>query len=135
MAGYLYLVVTRSKSPSSEVIGLFTNKAYNHVSIAFERELQTIISYNGGDRLEPPGLNSEILTGLTRRSGLTVLLYRLPATPAQKRIILDKIYEINSEGSAYNLLGLLFKASYLPNIMFYSPVYLYNVGVCWSELF
>ena len=26
MAGYLYLVVTRSKSPSSEVIGLFTNK-------------------------------------------------------------------------------------------------------------
>lgn len=118
--GYLYLVITKSKSPSSEVIGLFTNRAYNHVSISFDRELQTIISYNGGDKLEPPGLNSEILKGLTRRNGSTVLLYRLPATPAQKKIILDKVYEINSEGSAYNLLGLLFKASYQPNIMFCS---------------
>lgn len=117
---YLYLVITKSKSPSSEVIGLFTNRAYNHVSISFDRELQTIISYNGGDKLEPPGLNSEILKGLTRRNGSTVLLYRLPATPAQKKIILDKVYEINREGSAYNLLGLLFKASYQPNIMFCS---------------
>lgn len=118
--GYLYLVITKSKSPSSEVIGLFTNRAYNHVSISFDRELQTIISYNGGDKLEPPGLNSEILKGLTRRNGSTVFLYRLPATPDQKKIILDKVHEINSEGSAYNLLGLLFKASYQPNIMFCS---------------
>ena len=118
--GYIYLVITKSKSPSSEVIGLFTNRAYNHVSISFDRELQTIISYNGGDKLGPPGLNSEILKGLTRRNGSTVLLYRLPATPAQKKIILDKVHEINSEGSAYNLLGLLFKASYRPNIMFCS---------------
>lgn len=118
--GYLYLVITKSKSPSSEVIGLFTNQPYNHVSISFDRDLQTIISYNGGDKVEPPGLNPELLKGLTRRSGSVVLLYRLPAAPEQKRIILNKVHEINSEGSAYNLLGLLFKFSYQPNIMFCS---------------
>lgn len=35
-------------------------------------------------------------------------------------MILNKVHEINDEGSAYNLLGLLFKTSYQPNIMFCS---------------
>lgn len=118
--GYLYVVLTKSQSPSSEVIGLFTNRTYNHVSISFDRELRTIISYNGGDKLEPPGLNPEILKGLTKRNGSTVLLYRLPATPKQKQLILNKVHEINDEGNAYNLLGLLLKTSYQPNIMFCS---------------
>lgn len=118
--GYLYLVVTKTKSLSAEVIGLFTNRPYNHVSISFDRELRTIISYNGGDKPEPPGLNPELLKELTKRNGASVLLYRLPASSGQKRMILNKVHEINSEGSAYNLLGLLFKASYQPNIMFCS---------------
>lgn len=118
--GYLYLVLTKTGSLSSEVIGLFTNRSYNHISISFDRELQTIISYNGGDKLEPPGLNPELVKGLTKRSGAIILLYRLPASYEQKRRILNKVHEINSEGSAYNLLGLLFKFSYQPNIMFCS---------------
>lgn len=118
--GYLYLVITKTKSPSSEVIGLFTNRPYNHVSISFDRELRTIVSYNGGEKLEPPGLNPEILKGLTKRSGSMVLLYRLSATHDQKQAMLNKVYEINCEGSAYNLLGLFFKSSCQPNIMFCS---------------
>lgn len=59
--GCLYLVLTRSKSAASEMIGLFTNKEYNHVSIAFDCDLFTIISYNGGERVEPPGLNPELV--------------------------------------------------------------------------
>lgn len=69
--GYFYLVITKSKSPSSEVSALFTNRPYNHVSISFDRELRTIIGYNGGDKLEPPALNPEILKGLTKRNGST----------------------------------------------------------------
>lgn len=118
--GSLYLIITKTKSPSSEVIGLFTNRPFNHVSISFDRELRTIISYNGGSKLEPPGLNPEMLKGLTKRDGSTVLLYQLPATHAQKQAMLNKVYEINSEGSAYNLLGLLLKTSFQPNIMFCS---------------
>lgn len=118
--GYLYLIITKSKSPSGEAIGLFTNRPYNHVSISFDRELQTIVSYNGGDKPEPPGLNPEILKGLTKRNGSAVLVYRLPATRDQKQAILNKVHEINSEGSAYNLLGLVTKSSYQPNIMFCS---------------
>lgn len=117
---YIYLVVAKTKTAPSEVIGLFTNKQYNHISISFDQELLTAISYNGGEKILPPGLNPELLGRLTQNNGSAVMVYKLPATGRQKRIILDKIKEINTEGSAYNLLGLVFKFSYKPNIMFCS---------------
>ncbi len=118
--GYIYLILTKSKSASSEMIGLFTDKPYNHVSLSFDRELRTIISYNGGEHITPPGLNPELVEQLARREGASILLYQLPATYQQKQIILDKIRTINREGSAYNLLGLLLKTTPQPNIMFCS---------------
>lgn len=118
--GYIYIVITKSKAVQSDIIGLFTNQEYNHVSLSFDKELNTIISYNGGDRVNPPGLNAELLETLTERNGSAVIIYRLPATAEQKNIMLEKIREINNEGSAYNLLGLVFKTSQKPNIMFCS---------------
>lgn len=118
--GYVYLVITRSKSASSEIIGLFTNKQYNHVSLSFDKDLNTIISYNGGEKIAPPGLNPEVVAQLTKREGASIIVYRLPATYEQKQIMLDKIHEINNEGSAYNLLGLILKVTPQPNIMFCS---------------
>lgn len=118
--GYIYLVITKTKSASSEVIGLFTNKQYNHVSISFDKGLHTAISYNGGSKITPPGLNPDLLERLTQNNGSTVIVYRLPATCEQKCIIIDKVRQINTEGSAYNLLGLVTKRSYQPNIMFCS---------------
>lgn len=49
--GYIYIVITKSKSTSSEVIGLFTNRPYNHVSLSFDSRLNTIVSYNGGNKV------------------------------------------------------------------------------------
>lgn len=118
--GYVYLIITKSKSASSEVIGLFTNKQYNHVSLSFDKELNTIVSYNGGEKIAPPGLNPEVVTQLTKREGASIILYRLPATYEQKKMMLDKLHKINSEGSAYNILGLLLKVTPQPNIMFCS---------------
>lgn len=118
--GYIYIVVTKTKSVPSDVIGLFTNREFNHVSLSFDAELKTIISYNGGDRASPPGLNAELLQTLTQRNGSAVIVYRLPASAAQKKIMLQKIQEIDSKGSAYNLLGLVLKTSQKPNIMFCS---------------
>lgn len=117
---YIYLVVTSSKSLPSDVIGLFTKKEYNHVSLAFDEQLDTIISYNGGQRAVPPGLNTELLAALTQRDGSAILVYRLPAAAEQKRSLIEKVRKINAEGSAYNLLGLVFKGSVKPNIMFCS---------------
>lgn len=118
--GYMYLVITKSKSASSEVIGLFTNRQYNHVSLSFDRELHTIISYNGGEKVTPPGLNSEVIEQLTKRDGASIIVYQLSASYEQKQAILDKIRKINHEGSAYNLLGLVLKITPQPNIMFCS---------------
>ena len=48
------------------------------------------------------------------------MVYRLNAPKQQKQIMIEKIQQINREGSAYNLLGLVFKYSFKPNIMFCS---------------
>lgn len=127
--GYIYIVITKSKSLSSDVIGLFTDKEYNHVSLSFDAQLRTIISYNGGQQAVPPGLNAELIENLTRRNGSAILVYRLPADAEQKNIIIQKIYQINSEGSAYNLLGLAIKGSMKPNIMFCSQ-FVYTMLKC-----
>lgn len=119
-SGYVYLVITRTMSLPSELIGLITNRPYNHISISFDEQLKTLISYNGGQRVVPPGLNPEVLDMLTQKTGSAVLVYKLKASAEQKKLMIDKIREINSEGSAYNLLGLVLKFQYKPNIMFCS---------------
>lgn len=124
--GYLYLALVQSKSPAGEVIGLFTNRTYNHVSLSFDRDLRTLVSYNGGQGGQAPGLNPETVKGLLEHQGASVLLYRLPATSHQKQIVLRRLGKINQEGSAYNLLGLVFQFSYRPNIMFCSQ-FVYGV--------
>lgn len=117
---YIYIVLTNSKSAANGLIGAFTNKEYNHVSLAFDKELNTIVSYNGGGHITPPGLNYEFLSMLCSRPQASVLVYSLPAASEQKQIIIDKIKKINNDGSAYNLLGLMFRFSFKPNIMFCS---------------
>ena len=94
--GYVYLVLAQSKSPAGEVIGLFTHRDYNHISLALDADLDTLVSYNGGEGIAFPGLNRETVPGLAR------------------------LGKINQEGSAYNLLGLLFPVAWQPNQMFCS---------------
>lgn len=118
--GYIYLVLAQSKSPAGEVIGLFTHRDYNHISLALDADLDTLVSYNGGEGIAFPGLNRETVPGLARRAGASLLVYRLPATRHQKQIILRRLGKINQEGSAYNLLGLLFSVAWQPNQMFCS---------------
>lgn len=116
----VYLVVSNTGSPASEIISAFTQKQYNHVSLAFDHDLATIISYNGGDNVYPPGMNAENLEFFHQKPDASVLVYRLPVTRHQKQLMIDKIAEINREGSAYNVVGLVAKHSYRPNIMFCS---------------
>lgn len=117
---HIYLVISNTGSNASEIISLFTQKQYNHASLSFDAELKTIISYNGGEKVYPPGLNAEMVEAFHKKADASVLIYRLATTRAQKQQIIDKVQEINTTGSAYNLLGLVTKHSYRPNIMFCS---------------
>lgn len=117
---YLYLVISNTGSPASEIISTFTQKQYNHASLAFDRNLETIISYNGGERVYPPGLNHEMIEYFNKKEGASIIVYRLPCTQQQKQMLIDKVKEINTEGSAYNLMGLILRHSHKPNIMFCS---------------
>ena len=74
--GYVYLVLAQSKSPAGEVIGLFTHRDYNHISLALDADLDTLVSYNGGEGIAFPGLNRETVPGLARRAGASLLVYR-----------------------------------------------------------
>jgi hypothetical protein len=117
---HVYIVISNTGSVASEIISVFTQRQYNHASLSFDMDLNTIISYNGGERLYPPGLNHEMLEFFNKKPGASILIYSLACSRRQKKRILDKVEEINREGSAYNLMGLVLKYSHKPNIMFCS---------------
>lgn len=123
---HLYIIISSTGSPASELISLFTNKAYNHVSLSFDRDLKTIISYNGGENVSPPGLNVEQLEFFNKKDDASILVYKIAAPKEKKQLAIDKIREINETGSAYNLVGLVTKVSLRPNIMFCSQ-FVYNI--------
>lgn len=117
---HIYIVLTDSGSPASELISVFTKKQFNHASLSFDSELKTIISYNGGQNVYRPGLNHELIECFNNKADASIMVYRLKTTKAQKEKMIEKVRDINREGSAYNLLGLVFKYSFRPNIMFCS---------------
>lgn len=117
---FVYIVVSDTGSPASEIIGSVTRKVYNHVSLSFDQGLDTIISYNGGENIYPPGLNAEVIDFFHKKEEASILIYRLPVTREQKTNMLQIVRKINAEGSAYNMVGLVTHHSYKPNIMFCS---------------
>ncbi|MDR1220125.1 MAG: hypothetical protein LBK73_11050 [Treponema sp.] len=116
----VYIIISNTGSPASEIISMFTKKQYNHASLSFDRELKTIISYNGGENIYPPGLNMEMIKYFNKKEESSIIVYSLPISVEKKKMIIEKIKEINAEGNAYNLFGLALKFSFKPNIMFCS---------------
>ncbi|GAB2558945.1 hypothetical protein [Gracilibacillus alcaliphilus] len=123
---HLYIIISSTGSPASELISVFTQKVYNHVSLSFDRDLKTILSYNGGEKVSPPGLNQEQLAQFHKKEDAEILVYSLKVSKEQKQKIIDKVKEINETGSAYNFVGLVTKFSIRPNIMFCSQ-FVYNM--------
>jgi len=117
---YIYIVISNTGSAQSDIITLFTKKRFTHASLSFDYDLKTIVGYNGGEKVYPPGLNQDIIEYYSEKSDASMIVYKLPCTREQKEIMLDKIREINQKGSAYNLVGLVFKYSHKPNIMYCS---------------
>ncbi|MFQ3861424.1 hypothetical protein [Staphylococcus xylosus] len=82
---YIYIVISSTGSSASEVISLFTHKIYNHVSLSFDKDLKTTISYNGGEKLTQPGLNSEQIISFNKKSDASIMVYKLATTIKQKK--------------------------------------------------
>ena len=126
---YMYIVISNTGSPASEVLSIFTRKQYNHASLSFDADLKTIISYNGGERVYPPGLNREMVEYFHKKSDSSIIVYKLSAMRGQKEKILEQIHTINEQGSAYNILGLVLKSAYKSNILFCSQ-FVYKMLKC-----
>jgi hypothetical protein len=116
----MYIIISNTGSPASGIISMFTGKQYNHASLSFDRELKTIISYNGGENLYPPGLNMEMISYFNKKQDSSIIVYSLPASADKKKMIIEKVRKINAEGNAYNLAGLVLPLSFKPNILFCS---------------
>ncbi|MDR2303978.1 MAG: hypothetical protein LBE10_05270 [Treponema sp.] len=116
----VYIVLSDTGSPASKLISMFTKKRYNHVSLALDAGLETLVSYNNGRGRGKPGLNPERIEDLNLKPDASIAVYQLAARPEQKQAIIGRIERINREGNAYNLLGLVTKQSFQPNIMFCS---------------
>lgn len=117
---HIYIIISNTRSAASEIISIFTQKQYNHASLSFDNDLKTIVSYNGGNKIYPPGMNQEMIEYFNKKEDSAIIVYKLETTLEQKKMIVDKIKEINDEGNAYNLLGLITKRTFKPNIMFCS---------------
>jgi len=113
----IYIIISNTGSSTSELISVFTDRKYNHASLAFDSDLKTIVSYCGGERIYPPGLNMEAIEYFNKKETASIIVYRLFAGSERKKKIIERIGEINKEGSAFNALGLVLKKSMKPNIM------------------
>ncbi|PTI40921.1 hypothetical protein BU056_05670, partial [Staphylococcus succinus] len=122
----LYIVLSSTGSSASELISLFTKKVYNHVSLSFDINLKTTISYNGGENVTLPGLNQEQIHSFHKKNDASIMVYKIKSPRENKEQIIKKIREINDTGSAYNLVGLVTKISIRPNIMFCSQ-FIYSI--------
>lgn len=118
--GFLYIILSSTGSAAGKLISKVTKKEYAHASIAFEEELKTIVSYNGGENIYAPGLNQEMIEFFNKKDDANIIIYRIKATREQKQMILYEVRKINEKGSSYNILGLFVPYSHRENIMFCS---------------
>ena len=118
--GYIYIVLSSTGTAASELIRSVTKKDYSHVSLSFDADLKTLLSYNGGNNLFAPGMSHELLKFFYKKNDANLLVYKLKATKEQKQAALDEVRKIDAEGSSYNLIGLLLPYSHKENIMFCS---------------
>jgi len=123
---HVYVVASNTKTTMNKIVSRLTRDPYNHASLAFDAGLATLISCNGGQPGQTPGLNRETVADLLGRQGAEYVVLAVPVTRAQKAAIIDLVAAIDAEGSSYNLIGLVTKRAAKPNIMFCSQ-FVYRV--------
>ncbi|MDR1808169.1 MAG: hypothetical protein LBR33_09705 [Propionibacteriaceae bacterium] len=133
---HVYVVLSDTRSPMNRLLSHLTHDPYNHASLAFDRDLATLVSCSGGNLDESPGLHPESPDGLLARPGAAYVTLSVAVTEAQKAYMIDRVEAIDREGTSFNLLGLVTKRAAKPNIMFCSQFtyrILEEAGAAWFE--
>ena len=109
----IYLLLTRSSSIPSRLIGVFTNEPFTHVSIAFDRELTSMYSFSRKYPALPlpAGLTEEhIDRGFYRKqNNIPCALLRMDVPDkihARAETLVYNMFQ-HRDDYAYSLLGLL----------------------------
>ncbi|MCF7815345.1 MAG: hypothetical protein K9N40_12795, partial [Candidatus Cloacimonetes bacterium] len=118
--GFLYIILSSTGSPAANLISTFTKQEYAHTSISFDENLETVVSYNGGNGIAAPGMNWETVDFFNQKEDASYIIYRLHANKDQKKQVLNKVRQINEQGSSYNFLGLFLPFKMRENIMYCS---------------
>jgi hypothetical protein len=62
----------------------------------------------------------EMAEYLNKKADSSIMVYSLAISYEKKKAIIEKVHEINEQGNAYNIFGLIFKRSMRSNILFCS---------------
>lgn len=117
---YLYIVLTRTGTVFSKVIGLVTGKRYTHVSIASDELLTQMYSFcrDKKDMPLPAGFNREDLFTEVFGACRTIPgeVYRIPVTDEQLERYKDVIrhFILNRKAYSYDVGALLPMALHIP---------------------
>jgi len=110
---FLYLLLTRSTSLPSRLIGLFTSEPFTHVSLAFDRDLSVLYSFarKYPSTPLPAGLTEEhIDRGFYQRQGnIPCALLRISVPDPIYFRAKTLVYQMfqRREDYTYSILGLL----------------------------
>ncbi|MGN1345783.1 MAG: hypothetical protein ACI4V1_03300 [Eubacteriales bacterium] len=116
----IYLLLTRSTSVPSRLIGLFTSEPYTHVSIAFDGELNVLYSFarKYAALPLPAGLTEEhIDCGFYEKQGdIPCALFRIDVPNKVYHRAKNKVYNMlqRREEYHYSIVGLLLCRFHIP---------------------
>lgn len=109
----IYILLTDTGSVLTRVIKRFTNNPYNHVSIAFDEDLNKLYSFG---RLQPNNpffggfVEESIYSGTFKRfEKTTCMILRLSIGNEEYDLLKHnlKTFTSNTDGYTYNLVGLI----------------------------
>lgn len=110
MSKVVYIVLTETGTLLSRAIQLYTQEDYNHVSIAFDADLNDMYSF--GRKFE----NNPFIGGFIKESiqskwlrESNCAIYECPLTDEQYKSLKQKIYhyQLHMEKYRYNFIGLI----------------------------
>lgn len=110
---YIYLVFSSTPSRFGKMIRLVTGARFNHVSLAFDKDLSKLYSF--GRKKNNIPLNAGLVKEYPERFSLNkvdfveVQIYKIPVTKVQHNLGLFRLRQlIHDEKYLYNLFSVLF---------------------------
>lgn len=106
----IYILFTDTGTIFTKLIKMYTKKSYNHVSIAFDEQLQDIFSFGRKKHYNPfigGFVREEVSIGLFKKAACKI--YRITVSEIEHQQMLNKVKQIEAEKEAYryNFLGLI----------------------------